>query len=52
MACQNAAEKLYVNGLFRGQPAKQAYEATQGVGILPRALMELDARSARWQNAF
>jgi len=49
---RDAVDKLYVNGLFRGHPAKPYYEATQGVGILLHALMELDALPARWQNAF
>jgi len=47
-----AIDKLYVNGLFKGHPAKPYYEATNGVGILLHALMELDALPARWQNAF
>jgi hypothetical protein len=47
-----AIDKLYVNGLFKGHPAKPYYEATNGVGILLHALMELDALPERWQNAF
>ena len=47
-----AIDKLYVNGLFKGHPAKPYYEATNGVGILLHALMELDALPQRWQNAF
>ena len=34
--------KLYYNGLFRGHPAKPYYEATDGVGFLLYALLELD----------
>jgi hypothetical protein len=48
----DSIDNLYVNGLFRGHPAKPYYEATQGVGILLHASMELDAHPARWQNAF
>ncbi|HXJ60024.1 MAG TPA: LamG-like jellyroll fold domain-containing protein [Verrucomicrobiae bacterium] len=47
-----AIDRLYVNGLFKGHPAKPYYEATNGVGILLHALMELDALPERWQNAF
>ncbi len=49
---REAIDKLYVNGLFKGHPAKPYYEATNGVGILLHALMELDALPERWQNAF
>ncbi|HAL44544.1 MAG TPA: hypothetical protein DCP47_01260 [Phycisphaerales bacterium] len=34
--------KLYVNGLFKGHPAKPYYESTDGVGNLLYALVELD----------
>jgi uncharacterized protein YyaL (SSP411 family) len=37
-----AIAKLYVNGLFRGHPAKPYYEAIDGVGNLLYALVELD----------
>jgi len=37
-----AVSKLYYNGLFRGHPAKPYYEATDGVGFLLYALLELD----------
>lgn len=47
-----AIDKLYVNRLFKGHPAKPYYEATNGVGILLHALLELDAPTQRWQGAF
>ena len=37
-----AVSKLYYKGLFRGHPAKPYYEATDGVGFLLYALIELD----------
>jgi hypothetical protein len=37
-----AIEKLYYKGLFRGHPAKPYYEAMDGVGYLLYALLELD----------
>jgi hypothetical protein len=37
-----AVEKLYVNGFFKGHPAKPYYEAVDGVGNLLYALVELD----------
>ena len=37
-----AIAKLYFQGLFRGHPAKPYYEATDGVGFLLYALLELD----------
>jgi len=37
-----AMEKLYHNGLFRGHPAKPCYEAIDGVGNLLYALLQLD----------
>jgi uncharacterized protein YyaL (SSP411 family) len=37
-----AIEKLYVNGLFKGHPAKPYYESTDGVGNLLYALVTLD----------
>jgi len=36
-----AIDKLYFKGLFRGHPAKPYYEATDGVGFLLYALLEL-----------
>lgn len=38
-----AIEKLWANGLFRGHPAKPYYEAMDGVGYLLYALLQLDA---------
>jgi hypothetical protein len=37
-----AITKLYVNGLFKGHPAKPYYESVDGVGNLLYSLMELD----------
>jgi hypothetical protein len=37
-----AIEKLYVNGMFKGHPAKPYYESIDGVGNLLYALIELD----------
>ncbi len=37
-----AIEKLYHNGLFRGHPAKPYYESMDGVGTLLMALLELE----------
>ncbi len=37
-----AVQKLFTNGLFRGHPAKPYYEAMDGVGFLLYAMMELD----------
>jgi hypothetical protein len=37
-----AIEKLYVNGMFKGHPAKPYYESIDGVGTLIYALIELD----------
>jgi len=34
---------MYVNGLFKGHPAKPYYQANDGVGFLLYALLELDA---------
>ena len=36
-----AISKLYHQGLFRGHPAKPYYEATDGVGFLLYALLQL-----------
>ena len=38
---EEAIAKLYYNGLFKGHPAKPYYEATDGVGFLLYALLEL-----------
>ncbi|MCP4646083.1 MAG: hypothetical protein GY851_36905 [bacterium] len=38
-----AIAKLYVNGLFKGHPAKPYYEAVDGVGYLLQALVDLEA---------
>jgi hypothetical protein len=38
-----AIRKFYVNGLFRGHPAKPYYEAVDGVGLLLWALTELQS---------
>ncbi len=38
-----AIDKLYTNGLFRGHPAKGYYESCDGVGTLMQALLYLDA---------
>jgi hypothetical protein len=43
---QDAIDKLYVNGIFRGHPAKPYYECTDGVGVLLDAMLELDAVAA------
>ena len=37
-----AIQKLYYKGLFRGHPAKPYYEAMDGVGYLLYALLELE----------
>ena len=37
-----AIEKLFVNGMFKGHPAKPYYEAMDGVGYLLYALLLLD----------
>ena len=39
-----AIEKLYYKGLFRGHPAKPYYEAMDGIGYLLTALLELDEK--------
>ena len=38
-----AMDKLYINGWFRGHPAKPYYESTDGVAYLLYALLELSA---------
>lgn len=42
-----AIAKLYENGWFKGHPAKPYYEATDGVGFLLYALVELSAHPRR-----
>ena len=49
---REAVEKLYENGLFKGHPAKPYYEATNGVGLLLHALLELAAPSEPMAGAF
>jgi len=49
---EEAVEKLYVNGLFKGHPAKPYYQANDGVGYLLWALMELDKPSQAMSGAF
>jgi len=39
---KEAVDKLFDNDLFRGHPAKPYYEATDGVGLLLYALLDLD----------
>ena len=48
----DALEKLYVNGLFRGHPAKPYYESVNGVGLLLWALLELDSPDAATRGAY
>lgn len=40
---RETVETMYVNGLFKGHPAKPYYQANDGVGFLLYALLELDA---------
>lgn len=40
---QEAVDKLFDNGLFKGHPAKPTYQSNDGVGLLLFALLELDA---------
>lgn len=49
---REAVQKLYVNGMFRGHPAKDYYQSNDGVGFLLHALMQLDALPGRWRLAF
>lgn len=46
----DAVNKLYVNGIFRGHPAKPYYECTNGVGVLLDAMLELDAATVPEPN--
>jgi hypothetical protein len=47
-----AIEKLYVNGWFKGHPAKPYYETTDGVGLLLYALLELSEYPNRMPGNF
>jgi len=47
----DAIEKLWHNGLFRGHPAKPYYESIDGVGYLLYALLQLDGVLERPQAA-
>ncbi len=42
-----AAARLYYQGLFRGHPAKPYYESMDGVGFLLCALVQLDRPGGR-----
>jgi len=48
---REAVDKLYVNGIFRGHPAKDYYQANDGVGYLLHAFMQLDALPESWRPA-
>ncbi|MCC6699083.1 MAG: hypothetical protein IT365_25895 [Candidatus Hydrogenedentes bacterium] len=47
-----AIEKLYANGWFKGHPAKPYCESTDGVGLLLYALLELSEYPARMPGNF
>jgi hypothetical protein len=47
-----AVEKLYANGLFKGHPAKPYYQSNDGVGLLLYALLELDKPNQNLGGAF
>ncbi len=49
---REAIAKLYVNGIFRGHPAKDFYQANDGVGFLLHALLQLDALPEAWRMTF
>jgi len=49
---QEAVDKLYVNGIFKGHPAKPYYESINGVGILLYSLIELDQPKKAMAGAF
>ncbi len=49
---QEAVDKLFENGLFKGHPAKPYYETTNGSGFLLYALLELDAPNEPMRGAF
>jgi len=48
---REAVDKLWAGSIFRAHPAKPYYEATQGVGILLHALLELALLPERWRPA-
>ena len=52
LLAKETLEKLYVNGLFKGHPAKPYYQANDGVGYLLWALMELNEPSQAISGAF
>jgi len=47
-----AISKLYHNGVFLGHPAKPYYEATNGVGLLLVALLDVDSPEEEFAWAF
>jgi hypothetical protein len=49
---REAIAKLFLNGLFKGHPAKPHYQSNDGVGLLLHALMQLDALPEKWRLAF
>lgn len=49
---EEAVRKLYENGLFRGHPAKDNYDALDGVGLLLCALLDLDQPNEPMDGAF
>lgn len=49
---EEAVEKLFENGLFKGHPAKPYYEVVDGVGLLLYALLELDDPARELEGAF
>jgi hypothetical protein len=49
---QEAVDKLFENGLFKGHPAKPTYQANDGVGFLLFALLELDTPKDHLGNNF
>ncbi len=49
---RDAVQQLFVNGLFRGHPAKPYYQSNEGVGYVLLALMQLDDRSKELALAF
>jgi len=49
---REAVSKLYVNGLFKGHPAKPYYQANDGVGFLLWSLLELETPLKTMSGAF
>lgn len=49
---KDAVKKLFHNGLFKGHAGKPYYEATNGVGLLLYALLELDSPEESLRGAF